>query len=350
MSIGSSKLADRCSSRRGFLKTVGVSGAAISFAGCTGGSGEDTELRLSGCHPEEGTNMGQFQVAFKESVESKTDSLTINNFFEGELGGTVEVIESVAEGNVDMNACHHYPGAASTLGIPELAFFSSPLIFDDYSETLRAINPENTDFAREMHDRHIEEADTRILTSFAFGTRCFSMVDQRVTTPEEVGGARIRGPDGDLMTAVIEGLGGEPVLIDWQETPQALATGQADGIEQILWALELEPIIENTDYMIRTNHMPEAIGLTINEDTFQDLSDEQQDVLLEAAEETRESELEAALERDQGRVDNIEEAGVEIVDEDSGLDLEAFRESVFASVEESFPEWEEVREELTAAL
>jgi TRAP-type C4-dicarboxylate transport system substrate-binding protein len=294
--------------------------------------------------------MGQFQVAFKESVESKTDSITIENFFEGELGGTVEVIESVAEGNIDMNACHHYPGAASTLGIPELAFFSSPLIFDDYEDTLRAINPENTDFAREMHDRHIEEADTRILTSFAFGTRCFSMTGNRVTTPEEVGGARLRGPDGDLMTAVIEGLGGEPVIIDWQETPQALATGQADGIEQILWALEIEPIIENTDYLILTRHMPEAIGLTINEGVFQDLTDEQQQVLEEAATETRESQLEEALERDQGRVENIADAGVEVVDEESGLQLDVFRESVFASVEEQFSGWAEVREELTAAL
>ena len=340
--------------RRRYLQalSVGATGAAAGLAGCLGDDEPDeVELRFSGCHPEAGTNMGQFQVLFKEIVEENSDGeITIDNFFEGELGGTLEVMESVQEGTVDMNACHHYPGGADLFGIPELAFLSSPFIFEDYSDALVATDPENSDFAQEMYDRQLEEANTRVLASFAFGTRCFSMVEDRVTSPEEVGGARIRGPEGDLMEAVIRGLGGEPVLIDWGETPQALATGLADGIEQILWALELEPIVENTEYLILTRHMSEVIGCTINEDTFQGLSETHQEILQESAIEARDEHLPGALERDQGRVDRIEDAGLEVIDEDAGLQLDQFRESVFGEMESQFPDWEDARERLTAAL
>lgn len=363
--------------RRSYIKRVGAIGA-VALAGCSGdgnGNGDtptsedtptesedtpteggtmepqpDVTLTATATHPSEGSNLGEFLALFKEVVESNSDSITIDAYFNGELAGAVEELEGVSGGSIDIGTGFEAAITASVLGFPDLRAYNFPYLFNSFEEALSATRPENSDFASEMKQRMIDEADVRQLTWYAFGERNFSTVDTEVYHPDDVSGLRIRGPSGDMYQAVIRGLGGEAVLMDYGEVSTALATGSLDGVEQILWALQEPSITENIEYVIRTHHILSPMGCYINDGTFQNLTSTQQEELMNAARQTTEEHLPEAIDRMEGMTEQIRNAGVEIINEDSGLDNDAFEESIQSEVQSAISNYDELEEAVTAPL
>ena len=72
-------------------------------------------------------------------------------------------------------------------------------------------------------------------------------------------------------------------------------------------------LYEQQDYVVETNHLPHLISLIVNDEFFQDLSEEEQEIMTEAAKMATTYAREQSDERIADRVATIEESGTKII-------------------------------------
>ena len=87
---------------------------------------------------------------------------------------------------------------------------------------------------------------------------------------------------GDSCAGSTTALGAIPVPIPWPETYTALQTGVVAGLEQPLYTFSSSKIYEVTKYISMTGHFQGALGLIIRLKSFQALSPEHQQAILES--------------------------------------------------------------------
>ena len=85
-----------------------------------------------------------------------------------------------------------------------------------------------------------------------------------------------------------------------------------------------------------TGHMSNAEVVVMNEDTWQGMSGAEQDAVREAAQQTREKATKAILDNEETETQQLRDLGMTVIGAEDGLDLEAFRASVSALVDERF--------------
>jgi TRAP-type C4-dicarboxylate transport system substrate-binding protein len=104
-----------------------------------------------------------------------------------------------------------------------------------------------------------------------------------VTTVEGMKGLRMRAPEAHVWIRMFELLGARPVPITWVEVYTGLQTGVADGLDGPALAILDIKVNEVTKALVKTQHMFTSMCLTINEDRFSSLSEEDRDAISEAA-------------------------------------------------------------------
>src|SRR5699024_7982698 len=97
-------------------------------------------------------------------------------------------------------------------------------------------------------------------------------------------------------------------------------------------------LYEQQDYIVETNHVPHLISLVVSEDFFTDLSQEDQQILIEAEEIAKEYEREQSDQRIDERIQTIEDSGTEILTLDDTV-----REQM---IEASQPVYDSIQEDV----
>jgi TRAP-type C4-dicarboxylate transport system substrate-binding protein len=72
-------------------------------------------------------------------------------------------------------------------------------------------------------------------------------------------------------------------------------------------------LYEQQDYVVETNHLSHLISLIVSDEFFEGLTDEQQEIIREAAETAKEYAREQSDERIASRIQTIEESGTKII-------------------------------------
>ena len=85
-------------------------------------------------------------------------------------------------------------------------------------------------------------------------------------------------------------------------------------------------LYEQQDYIIETNHVPHLISLIVSEAFFEDLSEEDQQILIEAEEIAKAYAREQADDRINERIQVIRDSGTEIITPDEET-MEAMKEA-----------------------
>jgi TRAP-type C4-dicarboxylate transport system substrate-binding protein len=332
------------SSRRAFLKTGAAVSGTIGLAGCldqfTGGG--TTTLRLGHAVGSEFLPIGTYSARIADRIESETDGqVTIEVFPGGELGTSAEHVEGVSEGTIDMTVEPH-DLLASKYGV--LAF---PFLYEDYQEMMARTSPnEEGTLAYELNQTSIEESSFRALTYLPTGNRTAQLTGEPACVPADLEGRTIRAPESQYFISMIEGLGAETTSIDFSEVPTALSTGSIDGIEFYVSVTQSAGLFEQIDAISRTNHTQYPMVVGINEGTWQGLTDDQQQLLLDVTEAERQTSAERLVTDEEEVLAAAEDQGIEVVGADGCLDREAFRERCQANMFDAFPDWESQVERL----
>ncbi len=184
----------------------------------------------------------------------------------GELGGDVELIQSVALGNVGV--FQGAPTSQVTL-IPELTVLDIGGLFKDVEScnaTLEAMKPkfEAAYEAKNLHLGGMWAADFRILSS-----------NKPVQTAEDLKGLNIRVQENEYHIAFWKELGCNPTPLAFGELYVALQQGMMDAQENPPISIFGPKLYEVQKYIVETNHIPFINTMVMNKALYDGLTENQ---------------------------------------------------------------------------
>ncbi|MBM7095176.1 DctP family TRAP transporter solute-binding subunit [Bacillus sp. H-16] len=267
---------------------------------------------------------------FKEIVEEETDGqITVELYGGGQLGGTGREIQEGAQvGTIDI-------GISSTPMAqlnPTLDIFSLPYIFQSREHAWEVLDGE---IGQQVGDK-LEESNLKHLAYWEDGFRQVTNDRTPITSPEDFQGLRIRVPESNVRMETFNALGASPLPMAWSEVFTALQQGTIDGQENPLSVIHSASFYDVQEYLTITNHVYSPATLFMSEEKWEQLDEEHQDIILEAAAAGRDVNREMNQEQDEALVKELEENGMEVTEI---TDMQAFQER-------TQPVWSIVTDEL----
>src|SRR5699024_2170737 len=257
------------------------------------------------------------------------DALPISD---GQLGGEPEMMDALETGTVDI----------AMVGVPLVAQHCAALGMNALPYVIQGDDPEEqyenlqkiTD--SELHQQAVEECAEEtgyrvIDASWWYGNRELTS-NKEIHSVADMKGLKVRTPEGSLHSKPFEVLGADPVPMAQDEVYTALETGVIDAQENPFATIAKFSFEDVQDYLVLTSLMTHNQALVMWEDTYQDLSEDQQEALLSAVDEAGQWQSEEQLNENAELRDKLEENGIEIIEPD----LDEFTEATRDFVEEYF--------------
>src|SRR5699024_49265 len=214
---------------------------------------------------------------FKEIVEDKTDgNVTVELFPGNQVGSTEEQEEQVKMGTIEMMS-------SGNPGMDEMEYLSLPYLMKSNDHWQNVLDSE---LGQEWNERLIDEMNILNIGTLPRGPRVISS-NKEINTPEDLKGFKIRAPERDYYVQTFEALGESHTPMDFGEVYSGLQTGVVDGQENPLETFYSAGFQEVQDYVINSNHMYKPAFVNINNDFFESLPEEYQEIILDAAEESQ---------------------------------------------------------------
>lgn len=250
-----------------------------------------------------------------------------------QLGKLQELAEAVSLGTIAFS--HNTAGGIGSLYEP-FAALDTPYLYRDVDHLMKVMDV-NSPVMTELNEGLIQAANVRVIYAHYFGRRHLTC-NQAIMSPADLAGMKIRAVPFPIYQTAVEGMGAAPVPVDWSEVPTALATGVVAGQENPVNVILNVKLYEVQSHLMLTGHMSNAEVVVMNEDNWQALSETQKEAVREAAAEIRDRATKAIEENEEKDTQALRDAGMTVIGEEDGLDVEAFRTSVNALVQERFGE------------
>lgn len=283
--------------RRDFLKAAGVTAAAAALAGCgvtSGSTATASSTAAAGKYDDvkaDVTLTMSHQMAASHSInktaeefarlvaEKSEGKMKVDVYSAATLGTETENLQALTNGTLDLAviAAEFYANYVDEAGCLCLPFVYSS--YDDCAEKLAG------------------EA----------GTTVAQMILDKTN---------VRIPDSSTYKETFTQLGAAPTPVAWGETYTALDTGLVSAVENIPESIMSASMQEVCKYVNVSNHIIGPTTISVSEQVFQKLTEEQQNILTEAAKEACEFGLNATKDGSDANFDALEGAGLEVVDTD----------------------------------
>ena len=307
------------------LKTLMLTGLA-TVALTASAMAQDMTLKLG--HPANEDNIWhKASMKFAEEVEALTEGRIAVEVYPNEtLGKEMDVINGMQLGTADMTitgeSLQNYAPMAALLAIP-------------YGyETLEDMDAvAGGELGEKIEQQIIEKVGIRPIAYFARGPRNLTS-NRPITSPEELDGLKMRVPNVPLFLNVWKALGANPTPMAFSEVFTSLQNGTIEAQENPLALIKSANFNEVQDYVNQTQHVRSWIYLTLSDMAWQQMSEDDQAAVMEAAARAQEWEREQFLEEEQALQAELEELGMEFVEVDSAAFAAAAKEAVLNSVSE----------------
>jgi TRAP-type C4-dicarboxylate transport system substrate-binding protein len=268
-------------------------------------------------------------------AERSKGNLTVKVYPASQLGDWTEVYEQVIQGAVDMAM-----QPISTADDQRLAVTWFPYAFADYDGAEKALTSGGAVF--EIVDDAIRDKGLTLLGVYGqgMGGAGFAKPVEDPTNVDAKRALKVRvWPGGTTHRALLERLGYNTATLPWAELYTGMQTGVVDGQIGGTASMALESFKDITRTWIQLNDHFETDWFFINSDRYASLPAEDQQVLLEVAQEiTRErfAEVKAADER---ALQEMRDAGIEVVTLDPAT-LDRFAQVTRTEV------WPQIKDEI----
>ncbi|WZL82556.1 TRAP transporter substrate-binding protein [Vallitaleaceae bacterium 9-2] len=246
---------------------------------------------------------------FAQQVNEMSEGrIKIELYPSGQLGDDNEVYQALQMGAVDL-----YRGNASSLtdfGNMQVSALALPYIFRDREHFWAVCGGE---VGQKILD-NVQETGSRMVGLFYMdeGARNFFTTEAPITTIEDIQGLKVRVQNSALMLDTISALGANPTPIDYAELYTSLQTGVVDGAENPPASYYSNKFYEVAPYYVLDGHTFSPSVILMSEITWNNLSEEDQAILVEAGKLTEIYNREAIEAADQAAYENLEAQGVQI--------------------------------------
>lgn len=238
-------------------------------------SGEKQTLRISigvnDKHPEyEGA------LKFKELVDSKTDDFNIEIYHSGQIADDRSAIEMLQFGTLEITI----PSTSPLVNfVKEYGVFDFPFTIP---------NPEVADAVLDgpFGDKMFSLLDSQNLVGIAWWENGFRNLTNNVRAVEKIEdlqGLKIRTMENDIHLDAWRAMGANPTPMAFTELFTAMQQGTVDGQENPYPTIDLSQYQEVQAYVSGTNHVYTPFIFLFSKQIWDDLTQEQQEILQEAA-------------------------------------------------------------------
>ncbi|ANU10271.1 TRAP-T type transporter subunit DctP [Planococcus antarcticus DSM 14505] len=303
-------------------------------SGTTTEDGENSDetftIRLAHLVPEEQSSHIA-AVAFKEKLESESDGqLKVELYPNGQLyGSDREAIEAVQLGNVEMTI----PAVAAMASFNEkFQVFDLPFLFNNNEAAYRALDGE-------LGQELLADLENNGMKGLVFGENGFRHVSNNegpIESPEDMQGLKMRTLESPLHTDTFNAFGANASPFAFGELYTALQQGTYDAMDCPISLYYTNKFYEVQDYLTLTGHVYAATALLVNDDFYNSLPDDLQDIITEAAEDFRTEQRELAQQQDGEFLDQLESEGMQVNDltDEQRNEFREAAESVYTKYED----------------
>ena len=287
------------------LRTIAMSGMMAGLLGGATAAGAAERLSISTWGSPQHYQVTEFVPLFEKLLDEKSDGeIRTRSFSGGEMVKQQFVATAIPQGTVDISltTLDNWSGQIADVGI-----LTTPL-WDKSMEWTRDNLKQGTPIF-DYYDAKLREEGAVLLAMFDIGPPVMS-VNFELNGPEDLEGKAIRVYSKG-SGEVIQELGGSPTIMSVGDVYSGLQRGTVDGAMGGLGGAVGLKHYEVTDAMFVPNGVLGTLihAYVMNEEKFESLSPELQQVVLDAAEEARDVMQQAAIDKLDGLLDEVREAG-----------------------------------------
>ncbi|MEL6409911.1 MAG: TRAP transporter substrate-binding protein DctP [Pseudomonadota bacterium] len=277
---------------------VALAASAILFAPLAAQA--ETVIRVTLQLPET-HSLGQNWNAFKKIIEEKSGGeLQLQLFPSAQLYKDKEVPEAVGTGAVEAGSAFlgRFTGAVPAVDVVSLPFF-----FRDEAH-LRAAVATGSPMRSVLDAAILKETNAKILWWQAFGRNIYLSDGEEIRAPSDLENKKVR-TYGKVLGWTVEALGGAPTLMSGSKQFLAYQQGAVDVGMTGASAVKSRKLFEVMDHMTLSYDSAIEFVAVMNNDFFESLSAEHQQIVLEAAAEVEQQLRDAIYEQEDTIVEEM---------------------------------------------
>lgn len=223
----------------------------------------------------------------KTLVEEKSEGrIQLNIYPASQLGSAREMMEQVTMGTLDMTFADASDWA-SALNVPELGVFNLPFLNKDLAAQIEVINNVIPEAVPEM----LDGTGLKLLTCYSNGIRQPLLKNHPINTLEDIKGLKMRTPETEMYVSLWNSLGASTVTSAWSEAYTVLQQGVADAVEADDVGLVSMNLQEIGKYMSKIGHLSQAYIVLMNEEKWNSIPEDLQQILTECLAENQAKQL-----------------------------------------------------------
>ncbi|WP_328703135.1 TRAP transporter substrate-binding protein [Alkalihalobacterium elongatum] len=257
-------------------------------------------------------------LKFKELVEERTDgSIVVETYHSGQLGDDRSMMEALQLGTQEVTV----PSTAPIAGfVQEFTVFDFPFLFPSEEVADEVLDGD-------VGQMMLDKLDDQNLVGLAYwenGFRDLTNARRAVASMEDMKGLSIRTMENELHLEAFRALGANPTPMAFTELFTALQQGAVDGQENPVATVYLQGFQEVQDHISNTHHIYSPFVFLMSKTFFDSLSEEEQEIVREAAREAGQHQRQLNREANAQYLDDLQEAGMTYTE----IDEEARQEMI----------------------
>jgi len=162
--------------------------------------------------------------------------------------------------------------------VPDYNAITGPFLYQSFDQYLEMTK---TPLVQNLNAVAEKEHGIKVLSlDWVFGFRSM-MTNKPIITPADMDGLNIRVPNSQMYTYTLEAMGGNPIAMPFPDTYAAIQQGVIDGIEGSILTYWGTKQYENVTEYSLTNHLLGVSAVTISDEVWASLTEEQQTIISE---------------------------------------------------------------------
>ncbi|MGE6660653.1 TRAP transporter substrate-binding protein DctP [Pseudomonas sp. NPDC077408] len=308
------------------LKTL-LAGAAASVL-IMSTHAQALTLKLATDSGTKGSPAGDALKKWGELIEQKSDGeIKAKVFYQNELGGQQEVFDLHVAGDVDLMLNWPMTSYDKRIGV-----IYTPYMTLSWDEALKAYSPGG--WVNNMLGGIYSDIGLKFFGPWPEGFNGVASKGKYALNITDANGLKVRTMTVFPAPQTMQALGYQTAAIDWGEVYTALQTGVVDGEAGNVIYWDYEYFRDSLDYYVQTKHFFMTGILSANQDTWENMSEEEQKIVSDAAIEIMNEQFKAAKQQDDYYIAKAQEAGMKYFEPNE----EQIREFAKAAREKVWPQ------------
>lgn len=288
-----------------------------------GGSGEVFNLKMGHVGPADATHPWEkYAQEFAKQIEEKTNGqIKVTTYPASQLGADREMTEALQQNTMEI-------GLISTIAmgnfVPEMQVWDLPYIFPNDNAKVDEIleGPVGEKLATAAAEKGLI-----VLAYWENDWRNMSNSKHPIKAPSDLNGLKMRVVENQPSIDWFQRLGAIPTPMAFSEVYTSLQQGTIDGQDNGPVLTYGSRFFEVQPYYTVTNHIYCPLAFVVSAKTWEKLPEDVQTTMKELAVELGRQQRNYNREMGQKYLDDMEEAGVEVIRELSPDNLKAFQDS-----------------------